>query len=226
LSISAQIAYNKTDAKGLKTGPWHQYHKNGKIRYTGQFKAGVPVDTFRYYSDKEKITSIVIHKKNGYSAAYIYYDGQLLKAMGGFHNQKKDGLWKYYSLEQVLVTEESFKDSIKDGPWRIFYSDGKLASESYWKMGKMEGCWKEYFENGTLKLNCNYINDQLHGDYQLNYINGNPIQKGKYIFGLKDGQWISYEDNGKISKIETYIKGYLKREEIYTNGVKTKTIEH
>ena len=226
ITISAQTTWNQTDSKGLKTGPWHQFHKNGKVRYTGQFKAGVPVDTFRYYSEEGTLASILIHKKDGFSSAFIYYDNGVLKATGGYHKQMKNGLWKYYTLEKVLITEESFKDSIKDGPWRIYFQDGKLSSESYWKMGKMDGCWKEYFPNGTIKLNCTYINDQLHGDYKSFYLNGKPIQYGKYSFGQKIGQWVSYEENGKTSKVETYVNGQLKKEEIYTNGVKTKTVEH
>lgn len=223
IATQAQPKYNKTDSKGLKIGEWKQYYSNGKIRYTGQFKNDIAVDTFKYYSENGVLETIIVHLGKGVSTARMFNDQGKIIAIGSFHNKKKDGLWQYYNNDGLLVTEESFKDSLKDGAWKIYYLDGKISSESYWKNGLLNGSWKEYFENGSLKMSSTYSNNKADGDYSSYYIDGKPMIKGKYSKGKLIGKWTYYLQNGNISKVEVYQNGNLKLTEYYQNGVKVKS---
>jgi hypothetical protein len=45
-NINAQNDYNKTDNQGRRQGKWIDFHDNGKIRYTGEFKNNEPIGEF------------------------------------------------------------------------------------------------------------------------------------------------------------------------------------
>jgi len=220
--------FNQTDAQGHKTGKWKKVYSNGKIRYTGQFKKGLPQGVFKYYNSNGQLTSILTYSKDGKTAACkMYYVKGQLRATGFYYDRKKDSTWLYYSeTTQKLVAEENYKRGMKNGRWRIYFDNEVVSSEVFWKNDMKQGKWTEYFKNGEKRLETNYINGLLDGDYVLYSIKKVPLKKGKYIKGKQDGKWITYDENGHKIKVDFYKSGWLYKEEFYANNVLTKTVEH
>ena len=119
-------------------------------------------------------------------------------------NSLKDGKWSYWYKNGVQRAEENYKMGVETGIWKSWYENGQQGSEVnyetgkavYWytngaknsegtmlKGGKHDGKWTAWFENG-----------------QLNYI-------GNYKNGQKDGEWIWYDQKGKITAKETFDAG-------------------
>ena len=97
-SFSMLNAQNQTDANGRKQGEWIKKDNKGRIVYKGQFKDGYPTDTFYYYDKKGKLElkNYFTDKGKKNHSQYLYPNGQI-KAEGDYVNQKKEGLWVYYT---------------------------------------------------------------------------------------------------------------------------------
>jgi antitoxin component YwqK of YwqJK toxin-antitoxin module len=73
-----------------------------------------------------------------------------------------------------------------------------------YKNGKKTGPMKQYWEDGHLKFECNLVNNTIEGSTKTNYVDGTIHYEGSYIHGLKDGKWTTYDEYGKVSKVELY----------------------
>lgn len=99
--------------------------------------------------------------------------------------------------------------------------DGQLVYK-----GKVySGSTIEYWDAGVysiVKRRANYNNGYLHGQWEEYYepqkkdlasekgdwVNGNLKEKGNYVHGKKNGEWIYYKEiDGRISKKENYLNG-------------------
>lgn len=58
----------------------------------------------------------------------------------------------------------------------------------------------------------------LHGLYSSFYLNGNLKEKGNFRTGLKNGEWITWYESGKIKEINTWKKGIRSTTCIYNPG--------
>ena len=63
VSLFAQNDVNKTDDLGRRQGKWIDYHQNGQIRYTGEFKNNEPIGEFLYYSENGELTAKINYEK-------------------------------------------------------------------------------------------------------------------------------------------------------------------
>ena len=53
-------------------------------------------------------------------------------AMGVYHDQKKDSLWRYYHQDGYLVAEEFYRNAQKNGSSKVYCIDGSILEESNW----------------------------------------------------------------------------------------------
>ena len=76
-SISQTI--NKIDDYGMKQGVWSRNHKNGNVRYKGQFKDNKPQGLFYYYyeSGALKAEKKFFHDGEAVATHFFYKDGKL-----------------------------------------------------------------------------------------------------------------------------------------------------
>ena len=89
VSLFAQNDVNKTDDMGRRQGKWIDYHQNGQIRYTGEFKNNEPIGEFIYYSVANHFYSEFIgnyRKKNNLpiSTHYIGFDNTNIENLAQF----------------------------------------------------------------------------------------------------------------------------------------------
>jgi len=208
--ISAQDAFNKTDASGKKQGFWIKLDDNKKKIYEGNFVDNIPVGKFIYYYDNGQPWSISIFSQKGKVARSQMFDaGGKLTGEGKYVNEKKDSVWKFYNQEGKLLSDEIYVNGIKTGVARVYYPNGQIAEEKNWKNGVLQGVCKKYFESGTLKYLGQYVNGKVEGKVQYFHPSGKVDAEGVYVNDVKNGDWKYYKEDGRLDRIDKYIDGKL-----------------
>lgn len=112
---------------------------------------------------------------------------------GEFKNDRKEGVWRLYSLSGDLIGIEQYKWGNKDGVCQYFSRTGELLREENWKALNPD---KQY---DTLE-----IEDIDHLDHYKTVVVKNEGA------GIRHGIWKYYDPvSGVIVKTETYTLGKL-----------------
>jgi antitoxin component YwqK of YwqJK toxin-antitoxin module len=80
----------------------------------------------------------------------------------------------------ALKMEGNSIRGIKEGKWTSFYQDGMIWSETHFEKGIKNGPTSTWYPNGIKRYEGFFKNDQQHGD------------------------WIFYDETGKISKKQSF----------------------
>ena len=134
----------------------------------------------------------------------------------------KQTSWKnlasYVRLQKIRI--ELTHDKLKNEEAKPVVTP-KIA-EQYEQVNLIKtGSYKSYFNNGRLKSEGSFLNGLYNGAWTYYYSNGNVQAKGSYVLGDgtdiseasglplngRDGLWIIYLDNGKISQESNFLKG-------------------
>jgi antitoxin component YwqK of YwqJK toxin-antitoxin module len=201
---------NKTDQKGLKQGPWVKKDSSGIVLYEGTFKDGHPVGEFRrYYSDKT-LLSLLIYSSDGKTAdATMYYPNSFIASKGKYINQKKEGVWKFFSssVNGYLINDESYKNDKKNGLSVKYFPDSTVAEKINYLNGRKDGEWLQYYPGGKLFLKSFYTGDLLNGKFEVWYENGKLQFSGSYKNNLREGKWDIYNKDGSLKYELNYVNG-------------------
>ncbi len=139
----------------------------------------------------------------------------------------RDGVSYYYSYEEgqepLVKWIQCFKDGWFTG-YRLSYGATKLVEDyKEYKKGVQDGACYEYDFKGVIKKKMRYKNGKEHG-MCYEYLKGVITRTGMYEFGKKEGEWISYDDDGKtIRKTQTYAQGMVVSEVVVPKAPKPKT---
>lgn len=222
-SVQAQDStqWNATNSEGQKVGPWRDFYENGNLRYDGQFNEGQPFDVLRLYFPNGKLKTVLkFTQETGNTAeAKLYYPDGVLMAEGNYLDQKKSGEWKSYSEKETLVSHGSYIDGKKFGDWKVFYPQGQLMQEVYMEADLEKGIMKEYFKSGELQKTAIFTDGFRNGPAIFFKVNGDTLVKGNYIKDVRDGDWIYFNEEGKIDKILKYKKGELLNPELLNDEI-------
>ena len=151
---------------------------------------------------------------NSSSFAQIDTANQEMVSMADTYQKQKDGAFRYFKNG-----EEKPYDGVLFGK----YENGNYLSIQEFKNGIGEGTWTNYYENGNLKEVGTYQKDKVAGPIQKFYPSGKLKAKGNYReWRIRVGEWIYYDEQGKIIKKENYgkkgdfrdVEDYYKRGEI------------
>lgn len=192
---------NQKNKQGLRIGVWKKYHKNGKLRYIGQFKNGKEIGTFKFYDnhyDTPQITKEYIPNSD-VAIVKFYNSSGKLKTQGKMIGKKRDGKWTYFYPNGRLFSKEFYKNGKLEGTMQNFYPNGKLTNTVQYKNGKKEGLTKTYTDDGILIEEVMYTNGILNGLAKYYDLKGLLKEKGLYKNGKKEGKWEFYID-GEIAE--------------------------
>ena len=81
---------------------------------------------------------------------------------------------------------------------------------------------KQYFWYMDDKIHSNYggyTGNLLHGEFRKFDSNRNLIEKGRFEYGLKDGEWFVWDREGKLLRIYVFSDGALKEGVNFTERV-------
>lgn len=208
-AASSDTLFNQTDSRGRKQGFWKKYYRNGQVAYRAQFRDDRPVGRTRRYNEKGVLIADLQHsERDGLSRAKIYDDDGHLIAVGNFRNQLKDSIWTLYSGRHV-VAREGYKNGEKDGAWERYSDEGVLATREHWRKGKLEGRQERYFADGRLQSFWTARGGVEDGPAVTLYTSGRPKLKGQFVNGLREGQWVMYDVDGKAQDTLVFERGRL-----------------
>lgn len=202
-SIEAQ-RYNQFDKNKKRTGVWKKYYPNKRIKYTGTFKNGKEVGTFKFYNmsffrNPEAIK--VFHKNSDSVTVTYFYDRGKLKGKGMLYGRKKVGKWIYYYKKGPVFSEESYVDGKLSGKSIVYFkSNGKIAEESTYKNGVLNGHSKNFSDKGILIEDVLYKNGKANGLAKYFELSGNLKEKGIYKNGIRVGKWEFYLDGEVVDQ--------------------------
>jgi hypothetical protein len=112
---------------------------------------------------------------------------------GIFINDKREGVWRKYTLQSDLISVENYKYGGKDGLCQYFTPLGELAREENWRAYNPDAPYDTIAVYGT----------------GSNEIISYKIVKAEQ-YSVKDGNWTYYDPaSGRIIKLEKYDRGHL-----------------
>ena len=210
---------NTIDKKGWKQGAWAKYYPDNKTAiYTGQFKDNKPFGEFRYYFPSGKLKAIIQHQdKNTLSYARFYFENEQLMSEGRYKDMKRDSLWTNHNSQGFIISREMYTLDKLSGLRVTYYLEGQ--GEDKEKVLTIE----------------NYKDSLLNGSYEAYFMKGNCKEKGGYLKGKKEGEWLTFHTNNVVISRCNYrnglvhgwtygydIKGKLLGKSLYDKGVELK----
>src|SRR5688572_22485413 len=113
---------------------------------------------------------------------------------------------------------------IKDGKWKEFNKQAILVAEGNYKDGVKHGFWKYYYDTGEPVIEEHFIEGRLHGRYSSFYPNGRLMAVGKYVNDSREGKFCLFDENGALIK-ELLINNNIQMEERIVSNTAEKGIE-
>jgi antitoxin component YwqK of YwqJK toxin-antitoxin module len=105
------------------------------------------------------------------------------------------------------LNRDNYANGLLEGVHTAHFPDGKLSSMIGYKQGFNHGIYMCWYPSGQLYCSANYENGFLKGVYTEYYENG----KVRHVYnkdgnGNYNGDYILYDDQGRITWQETYVK--------------------
>jgi antitoxin component YwqK of YwqJK toxin-antitoxin module len=88
----------------------------------------------------------------------------------------------------------------RNGPWREFSKNGILVQEGQYLNGVRVGKWKLYYETGELVMEENYVYGVMEGPFKSFYKNGQVLSEGYYVENKREGKFLIYDISGNLTK--------------------------
>lgn len=139
------------------------------------------------------------------------YSNGALRYRGQFRNGKPYGTFIYYYPAGMKKAEMVYSDNGRKAHVTTYYLDGKKMAEGYYFDKKKDSTWRYYNDpDGKLVLEENYCKGVKEGTTTVFFPEtGKPAEVTEYKNGKKNGRWIKYFSDGKISTIGTYVNDTL-----------------
>lgn len=108
---------------------------------------------------------------------------------------RKQGLWKHYSMDGVLTWEVEYLDDRRHGISKRYYGNGRIMRETEYQYGRKDGTYKRYDYDGVITEGEYSLGKKVN--HWINYYSGGHIKsEGQYNNGVKNGEWKYYNRKG------------------------------
>jgi antitoxin component YwqK of YwqJK toxin-antitoxin module len=124
-------------------------------------------------------------------------------------NTSELNMWKKM-LDRLFRKKET--KAPKNGKWKEFNKEAILVSEGYYVNDIKHGHWKQYYETGELLIEENYKHGMLHGRYAAYHPNGKILSEGQYEHGKREGFFNVFDESGKVTKRMLFVNNELLEE--------------
>lgn len=203
---------------GNYDGIFKSYHKDGSLsekgryHYLDAYKSSVTVGKYeRFYKNGQTQLKTFYDEWGNPNGKYLeYFDNGKLKVKAQI-TTRYDTIPKNISSHIISINYDSIKHV------RSNTSLEKIKTDWYWTyITSMDGMYIEYYENGQKKIKGSFLfddlkilglEDYLTGDYWVGLKNG-------YRFDQKNGEWLYWNSDGVLIKIENYKEGKLIKKHI------------
>ena len=238
---NGQVSSEGIIKKGKPDGYWKTYYVTGVIKSEG-LRSNFSLDsTWRFYNQSGELTEIINYQfgnRSGFSIKYVYNNPnqpgiRTLISKELYINSKREGNSYYYYNTGELRESVYYLDGKRHGKAREFdkdstiitilqYNDNYLISREKInrkdKSGQKQGLYKSFYEDGSLKMEENYLDNELHGyfrefDDMGDLLQAMRFEKGALIEELdEEAKEIidfkrTYDAQGRIVFSGAYLEG-------------------
>ena len=221
------IVQIRTFYEGLKYGElnlleenpaWHTFFENGWQRiqediediyvfHEGMYspdEIGQREECFAY---EEYYSRFLTIRNETEGLLETYYENGQLRSKEYYKNGESHGPYELFLENGQLAFKINYINGAAHGPWEEFYENGQLKKKSNYKNGK-ERLSEYFYENGQLLSIENYKNKHNWSTESF-YENGQLMLKGNYKNNESDGLWEVFDEEGNLTKSETWENGKL-----------------
>jgi len=227
---------------GLANGLAKYYDDDGKLYSTFLFEKDVLKEA-KYFDKTGNEISFSIRKNKsldldgfspqGFKSWHAVYNNENQKTgkHSFFYNSGKiketndytNGLLEGYSIgyyeNGAKQYEIAYKADEKNGPAIYYYPSGNVKSKGWYTADVLSGDWENYNEKQKLTSRYSYLNGDLTGHYEVNYVNGKKDYEEVYYRG-----WLTalhtFDTAGKIISTAKFINGKGNYTALFPNGQK------
>ncbi|MFZ1693790.1 MAG: hypothetical protein WAT74_11375 [Flavobacteriales bacterium] len=197
---------NHIDKRGLKQGPWKEFHSNGKVKWEGGFLDDKRHGIFKEYDALGNLKELIKYdggvvdtgaaEKLTVEIKRTFHPNGKVSSLGSYSKSgKREGLFKEFDLKGDITGA------------KIFQGDQLVSEGMVNNVGMLQGPWVEYFSSGEKRAEGSYSDGKKEGEWSFYHRSGKVEQRGKYAAGLPQGQWTWYYESGKMHRQESYRRG-------------------
>lgn len=195
---------NKIDPQGRRQGEWAKKYNNGRYKYTATFKDDKPIGKVTRFDPQGRKTVVLTYRNTSDTVKVTFYhtNGKV-QARGQYVNDRREGFWRMYAEDGVLVESAIFSNNKLHGKRCFYFSNGNLLSVCTWVDSLREGPYVKYYPSGAKEIEANFHGDELNGQYKSWGDDGKLTSEGTYRAGVTVGKWhLRYPD----ADVEGYIE--------------------
>jgi antitoxin component YwqK of YwqJK toxin-antitoxin module len=130
-----------------------------------------------------------------------HYANGVIQMKGSYKDDKRDGVFLYYSDHNTYTSAGRYKDNRSIGKWETYHTNGRLESEVYYTD-------RYFLKNLWDSAGHQWVKDG-EGKQIQRYANGVVAAEGEYKDGYKEGYWYGRHENGEMYYEENYHQGKL-----------------
>jgi membrane associated rhomboid family serine protease/antitoxin component YwqK of YwqJK toxin-antitoxin module len=130
-----------------------------------------------------------------------YYISGAIQMKGTYKDDKRDGVFLYYSDHNTYTSAGRYRNNRSIGKWETYHTNGRLASEVYYTD-------RYFLKNLWDSTGHQWVKDGEGKEIQR-YPNGIVAAEGAYRDGYKEGYWYGRHENGEMYFEESYHQGRL-----------------
>ncbi len=199
------------DEEGIKEGEWREFYTDGTLRSVGTYSKGKPIGNWKYYFENGTLESEGKYTKSGAldGTWRWYFDDGKLRRLQSYIGGMEDGEYIENDETGRLIVKGQYIEGFEDGEW--IYDFINYRETGSYRYGARFGKWKAYYSDGTLKFEGEYIDDNLNGRVNWYWPSGKLKDQGNYVNGSREGDWVTFNEDGSPFLIITYRRDVEKR---------------
>lgn len=215
--------------KDLKEGLWRTNYESGVLLMTGVYSKGKEEGIWLNYWENGTVKNKAEFKNGILNGAWVSYSpNKNILLTGKYKNGLKSGEWQTFNDKQKLLLLENFKVikskdseneiviigrnedvSVLHGPFESYSeTDYAIKASGSYKKGKKNGTFIDYYPGGVVPtIVAQYKEGKLDGLFQQFSRRGNIRHQIEYKNNLKDGNFLIFNESGKVIVRKTFFKG-------------------
>lgn len=166
-------------------------------------------EDFEEVKKAKEIYSNNLYLKNQKDGLWIeFFENN--KFAGLYESGSKEGEWRMFSNNNILLKLSTYKDDQLNGPSIEFFDDNSIKSSKEYKDGKLDGKTIEYFDENNIFFEGFYKNGLLNGEAKEYFIytdGSSSYSEGYYVNNEKQGVWKEYDKEGNLHSTQNYTNG-------------------
>ena len=207
----------ETYAMGVLHGPATRYYSNGKVLEQVSYNQGEKDGDWKeYFEDGKTKAEGSSAMGNFHGAVKYYHPNGVMLIQGAYEKGLKDGVWiKFTTGGDIEITTKyklgkKIAEKRENGEFIDYYDNGIPMSQYIFEDGKKNGPFTEWYDKGEwIRVP---LEDPIPGggiQMKEKLINTQVEREGDYFKGQLEGEVTTYNEDGRVIKIETYINGEL-----------------